>query len=100
MVTFKIHHIKNIEKASLHSRVLRYGIPAQHVGFLDQGRVEVTLRVAYPLMELGDIDNLKDIKKKVRGSGGKIEPRATPKPICMNATYDWFLPQFESSDSE
>ena len=78
----------------------RYGIPAEHVGPIDQGRVEVTLHVRYPLVEFAEIEKLGKIKKNVRRLGGKIEPRATPKPIYLNATYDWFLPQFESSDSE
>ena len=54
----------------------------------------------YPLVEFAEIEKLGKIKKNVRRLGGKIEPRATPKPIYLNATYDWFMPAFESSDSE
>ena len=67
---------------------------------IDQGMVKVTLHVSYPLVEFSDLEKLKDIKQKVRASGGKIEPKATVKPIFLNATNDWFLPQFQSSDNE
>ena len=62
--------------------------------------VEVTLHVSYPLLEFGDIAKLGHIKNKVRVSGGKIEPMATVKPLYMNATNDWFYPQFKTSDTE
>ena len=80
--------------------VLRFRLPAQEVSESDQGRVKATFFVQYTLAKSSDIDNLKEIKRKVREAGGKIEPTPTVKRICRNASVGWFLPQMESSDDE
>ena len=75
-------------------------MPEQSCQLVDQGRVEVTLYVEYPLVQHGDVKSLKGIKKMVTEAGGTIGPRPTKKPIRLNASVPWFQPQELSSDEE
>ena len=80
--------------------ILRFGLPAQEVLVIAQGRVKTTFYVKYTLATLSDFDNLKKIQKKVRANGGTMEPKPTPKNPCRNASIDWYFPAGESTSSE
>ena len=78
--------------------VFRLGKPTKKVEDVGEGQVEVTFIATLGLIDFGDILKLKEIKRRVRSAGGKIEPLPTFKPFYKHASDPYFLPQFESSD--
>ena len=78
--------------------IFRLGNPIKKVEEVGEGRVDVTFFVIFGLVDFADILDLKDIKRRVRSAGGKIEPIPTLKPFYKHASDPYFLPQIVSSD--
>ena len=88
-------------KLQLKARSLRnLALSRRSCQLVDQGRVEVTLYVEYPLVQHEDVKLLKGIKKMLTEAGGTIGPRPTKKPGHLKASVPWFQPELLSSDED
>ena len=74
-------------------------MPNEEIFELGEGLVNVTFFVTYPVPDFPAVVALSQIKKKVRGNRGKMEPIPSARWAAKGGA-PFYLPKFKSTDDE